>query len=250
MNTAWIIGGSEGIGLSVARKLQAEGVRVTISARNQQKLDDLKEQEGFNTLRLDATQSTEIEHAVENLFKDDSYRPDTVLVNIGDYEPMPIDDYSIKLFERMNDINYLAPVRLLEHLLPAMKNSGGGYIWVNGSLAAYRGLPKSAPYSASKAAVVSLVECLVPEAKQWGVNLGIINHGFVKTRLTDKNDFDMPMVLEPEQAADHIVKGMKKRKYEITFPWLFTFWMRVLRVLPNPLYFALTQKMVTNDGSD
>jgi short-subunit dehydrogenase len=249
MKTVWIIGGTEGIGLSVARKLQASGVRVTISARSEQRLDELNRQEGFTTVRLDATRSDEIRHAVEQLFAGDD-RPDTVLINIGDYEPMPIEAYDSGLFERMNEINYLAPVRLLEHLLPAMRDHGGGYIWVNGSLAAYRGLPRSAPYSASKAAVVSLVECLVAEARQWEIHLGIINHGFVKTRLTDKNDFDMPMIVEPEQAAEHIVHGMQKRKYEITFPRMFTFWMRVLRVLPNPLYIALTRKMVTSNASN
>lgn len=247
MKHVWIIGGSEGIGLAAARELQASGIAVTISARNTDRLQQLNELEGFDILTLDATRPVAVEQAVQQMYSDAASRPDNVLINLGDYEPMSIGDYSLELFERLNAVNYLAPVSLLQHLLPAMKVSGGGNIWVNASLAVYRGLPKSAPYSASKAAVVSLVECLVPEAQQWGVHLGVINHGFVRTRLTGKNTFDMPMMIEPEDAASRIIKGMRNKQYEIRFPAMFALWMRVLRIMPHSLYFALTRRMVAND---
>lgn len=247
MKHVWIIGGSEGIGLAVARELKASGSAVTISARNADRLQQLKELEGFDILTLDATRPDAVEQAVQQIYSDAAPRPDNVLINLGDYEPMSIEEYSLELFERLNAVNYLAPVSLLEHLLPAMKAAGGGNIWVNASLATYRGLPKSAPYSASKAAVVSLVECLVPEAQRWGIHLGVINHGFVRTRLTAKNTFDMPMMIEPEDAASRIIKGMRNKQYEIRFPAMFALWMRLLRIMPAYLYFALTRKMVAND---
>jgi short-subunit dehydrogenase len=133
---------------------------------------------------------------------------------------------------------------LLAHLLPAMRGMKNAAIWVNASLAAYRGLPKAAAYSASKAAVLSLVESLHVEARTWGIKLGVINHGFVRTRLTKKNNFTMPGLIEPDEAAARIVKGMKLKKFEISFPFGFAWWMKFLRCLPYGLYFSLTRRMV------
>ena len=243
MNHVWIIGGSTGIGLEVARQLRDQGVRVTVSARTTERLKELQ-QEGMDVMPMDASDSGAVSSAIEELYVNSPSSPDTVLLNVGDYEPMSIGQFDSALFEQLIHTNYMSHVKVLEHLLPAMRDAGGGAVWLNASLAAYRGLPKSAPYSASKAALLSLAECLTPEAEQWKINMGVINHGFVRTRLTAKNDFAMPMLLEPEQAATHIIKGMQKRRYEIAFPWLFAYWMKLLRLLPNMMYFALTRRMV------
>lgn len=244
MSNAWIIGGSEGIGLEVARLLQHEGWRVTISARNNTRLEQLKTDHGFFALPVDATQQEQVEQAARKMFADRASAPGLVLINIGDYQPMSISNMDSQAFVRLNAINYLAPVFLLEQLLPRMRENGGGDIWINASLAAYRGLPNSAPYSASKAAVLNMTECLAPEAAAWGIHLGVINHGFVRTRLTAKNDFAMPAIVEPQVAARHIVNGMRKRSFEITFPWLFTRWMKFMRCLPYSIYFLLTRRLV------
>ena len=244
MKHVWVIGGSEGIGLEVARQLRAADMDVTVSARNKARLQQLKLTDDLAVASMDASDADQVKTTVNDLYATSSSAPDTVLINVGDYDPMPIEEFSSKLFRRLIDINYMAHVQVLEHLLPAMRNAGGGTIWLNASLAAYRGLPKSAPYSASKAALLSLVECLIPEAEQWNIKIGVINHGFVRTRLTAKNDFAMPMLLEPEQAATYIINGMQKKRYEIAFPWLFVYWMKTLRLLPYMLYFAITRRMV------
>ena len=249
MKNAWIIGGSHGIGLEVARRLVSDGWRVTVSARNQQRLEELSQAEGFSVLVMDATESSQVSETAERVFSDSrGMVPELVLINVGDYEPMSIDNLDARVFARLNRINYLAPMYVLEKILPLMRDAGGGDIWVNASLAAYRGLPKSAPYSASKAATLNMVECLSPEAENWGIHLGVINHGFVKTRLTDKNTFHMPSIVEPQQAANYIVDGMRKKRFEITFPWLFTSWMKVMRCLPYAVYFLLTRQMVKADA--
>lgn len=248
MKKAWIIGGSHGIGLEVARRLVSEGWDVVVSARNQDRLNELSEAEGFTSIAMDATDSQQVADAAEQVFSHSDGSPDVVLINVGDYEPMSIEDMDARVFTRLNSINYLAPMYLLEKILPLMREAGGGAIWVNASLAAYRGLPKSAPYSASKAATLNMVECLSPEAEAWGIHLGVINHGFVKTRLTDKNTFHMPSIVEPQQAARYIVDGMRKQRFEITFPWLFTSWMKLMRCLPYAVYFLLTRQMVKADA--
>jgi NAD(P)-dependent dehydrogenase (short-subunit alcohol dehydrogenase family) len=244
MNNVWIIGGSQGIGLAVARRFKAMGWRVTASARDKSRLEQLRVSDGFEVLPMDATEPQQVMTATAQMFTDRQSVPQSILINIGDYHPMPISEFSAELFVRLNATNYLGPAYLLEQILPLMREAGGGSVWINASLAAYRGLPRSAPYSASKAAVLNMVECLAPEAEKWGIHLGVINHGFVKTRLTDKNGFDMPLLVEPEVAAAHIVKGMQKRKFEISCPWLFSFWMKLLRCLPYSLYFILTRRMV------
>jgi NAD(P)-dependent dehydrogenase (short-subunit alcohol dehydrogenase family) len=243
---AWVIGGSEGIGLEVARLLQSDGWEVTISARNQARLDQLASDDGYTGLAMDATDATQVQQAVKTMFTHAERAPTRVLINIGDYEPMSINDMDATLFARLAAINYLAPVALLEQLLPRMRDNGGGDIWINASLAAYRGLPNSAPYSASKAAVLNMAECLAPESAAWGIHLGVINHGFVRTRLTAKNDFAMPAIVEPQEAARHIVNGMRKKPFEISFPWLFSRWMKFMRCLPYPLYFFLTRRLVSS----
>ncbi len=244
MKNIWIIGGSEGIGLAVARKLQSDGGWVTISARNEKRLKELKRKHDFDILPMDATDADQVSSAIEYRFRHGDSRPDTVLINIGDYEPATLDNVTVDVFTRLNQTNFLAPMQLLLHLLPRMRDTGGGTIWVNASLAAYRGLPKSAPYSASKAAVLSMVESMRLEAQAWGVRLGIINHGFVRTRLTKKNAFDMPGMIEPQEAAEHIVSGMHKDSFEITFPGFFSLWFKLLRCMPYRLYFSLTKRML------
>lgn len=244
MSNAWVIGGSEGIGLEVARLLQHEGWQVTVSARNHARLEQLQRDHGFAVLAMDATEEDQVTRSVETMFTDRAHAPGLVLINIGDYQPMSISDIDSAVFTRLNAINYLAPMLLLTRLLPHMRDNGGGDIWINASLAAYRGLPNSAPYSASKAAVLNMAECLAPEAAAWDIHLGVINHGFVRTRLTAKNDFPMPAIVEPQVAARHIVTGMRKRKFEITFPWMFVLWMKSLRCLPYSIYFFLTRRLV------
>lgn len=244
MNNIWVIGGSEGIGLSVARELQSQGSWVTISARNQQRLNELERQYEFNTLAMDATDEKQVIAAIEHRFRHVDSSPDTVLINIGDYEPVTLEDATPEVFNRLNETNFLAPMKLLLHIMPKMRAAGGGAIWVNASLAAYRGLPKSAPYSSSKAAVLSMLESMRLEAQTWGVNLGVINHGFVRTRLTEKNSFEMPGMIEPDEAARYIVRGMKRKGFEITFPRLFSLWFKMLRCIPYSLYFVLTRRMI------
>ena len=244
MSNVWIIGASQGIGLAVALQLQSEGWNVTVSARDHERLGILKLQHDLNVYGFDASDEGQVIDAMAELFEKSESVPELVLINIGDYEPMSIEHMPSELFTRLNQHNFLGPMYLLVHLLPRMRGLENASIWVNASLAAYRGLPKSAAYSAPKAAVLNMVESLHVEAKTWGIHLGVINHGFVRTRLTDKNKFHMPGIIEVDSAAARIINGIKLKKFEITFPLGFTWWMKFMRVLPYGIYFFLTQRMI------
>jgi short-subunit dehydrogenase len=122
-------------------------------------------------------------------------------------------------------------------VLPILKSQAHGQFVLCGSVAGYCGLPNGQPYSATKAGVINLAESL--RAEEGHLDIKVINPGFVRTPLTDKNNFKMPMMIEPEEAAKIIVKGLQSKKFEIHFPKRFTFLMKILSVLPDFLYFKI-----------
>ena len=239
---AWLIGASTGVGLELGRLLARQGWQVTLSARNEDQLKQAAEQIGADQLALDITDSEAVRSCAQRLFA--QAPPALVVVNAGDYEPMPLEAFDIELFERLNRVNYLGAVYALGAVLPLMRDSGGGQVLINASAAGYRGLPRSAPYSAPKAATIHLAESLRPEAARWGVRLRIINPGFIRSRLTAKNRFRMPGLMAPEQAAQRIVDALDGRGFEISFPRRLIWPMKLLRCLPYRLFFAFIERRV------
>lgn len=239
---AWLIGASAGMGLEVARQLVEAGWQVVLSARNKERLANAAEPLGARTLALDITDVEQVRRAAADVFA--QQRVDMVLVNAGDYEPMPIEAFDAALFERLNAVNYLGPVNVLDAVLPLMRSQGGGEILLNASAAGLRGLPRSAPYSAPKAATIHLAEALRPEAARWGIKLRIINPGFVKSRLTAKNEFTMPGLMEPAEAAKRIVSAIGDSQFEISFPRRLIWPLKLLRCLPYGLYFRIIERQV------
>lgn len=239
---AWLIGASSGMGLEVGRLLAAQGWAVTLSARAEERLARAAGEIGGDHRVLDVTEPATVAGVAAELF---AARPPTlVMVNAGDYEPMPIDDYDTALFARLNAVNYLGPVNVLGAVLPLMREHGGGEILLNASAAGLRGLPRSAPYSAPKAATIHLAEALRPEAARWGIALRVINPGFVRSPLTDKNQFTMPGLMDADAAARRIVAGIGGKGFEISFPRRLLWPLKLLRCLPYGLYFRLVERAV------
>jgi len=245
--TAWIIGASSGIGKSLALLLAGKNWHVAISSRNESLLNKISSpHQNLSAFSLDITSPESLENARDAILKELG-SIDCVFLNAGDYTPMPLDDFEPALFEKLISINYLGVVNGLNTILPFMYQEGSGEIYITASLAGYRGLPQSAPYNASKAAVISLAESLYLELKQKGISLRLINPGFVKSPLTDKNDFKMPLLISPEKAAEYIYREMPKSNFEIVFPKRFAWIMKLLRILPYRIYFALTKSALRND---
>ncbi|MEB8431569.1 SDR family NAD(P)-dependent oxidoreductase [Cocleimonas sp. KMM 6892] len=245
--TAWIIGASSGIGKCLAELMAKNGWQVAISSRNQNALEDIaSNHENLHPLSLDITDKESLATA-RDLILDKLGSIDSLFLNAGDYTPMPLDEFDPALFEQLISINYLGVVNGLDTILPYMQGEKSGEIYVTASLAGYRGLPKSAPYNASKAAVTSLTESLRLELEQQGITLRLINPGFVKSPLTDKNNFKMPFMISPEKAAEYIYKELPKSNFEITFPKRFAYIMKTFRILPYRLYFALTKSSLQTD---
>lgn len=227
--TYWLVGASEGLGRELAKNLSANGANLILSARNAARLQILCE--GLTNARalpLDVTDQDAIGQALSGIAKLDG-----VIYNAGVYDPMPTANWSTDAALHMLDVNFAGAVRVLGETVPRFLSQGHGDITLIGSLAGYRGLPNAIGYGASKAALISLAETMRFDLKDSGVVVRIANPGFIKTRLTDKNDFDMPMLMSPERAAQHVFKAMQSKRFRTDFPRPFSWLIRAIDLLPD-----------------
>lgn len=236
----WIVGGSTGIGAALAKAYLEEGYQVLISARNEERLSTLAESIGCQSLPLDVTNRDACIAAWADICQESI--PDKIIISSGTHQEMPVAEFNAENCESLMQVNYFGVVYLFEAILPTYLKTGG-QIGVISSLAGYRGLPYASSYGASKAAVINLCESLRVELEDTSVDLRLINPGFVKTPLTDKNQFQMPSLISPDKAASEIVKGLKGRSFEIRFPKLFAATLALLRHLPYKLYFPLVKRV-------
>lgn len=233
--TIWLIGASEGLGKEVAKLLDAEGAQLFLSARNTAALLELcRTLKNAVALPLDVTDPHSIKAAHDQIVQ-----LDCMIYNAGAYDPMPTTEWDSEKALRMIDVNLNGSIRAIGHVLPNMLLAGSGQIVLIGSLSAYGGLPRAIGYGASKAAVASLAETMNHDLKGTGVDVQLINPGFIKTRLTDKNDFKMPQLLTPSAAAIQVVKGMKKHTFRHDFPWPFSRFIKLFAKLPDFIRFRL-----------
>ena len=158
--------------------------------------------------------------------------------------PMAAEDISVETFRHLVETNLMGTVNGLAQIIPRLIERKRGHIAVVASLAGYRGLPTAAAYGATKAGLINMCEALKPELERYGVRLTLINPGFVETPLTDRNEFPMPYLMPVEKAADRIMRGLRRDDFEVTFPWRFATVMKLLRLLPDRLFFLLTRRMI------
>ena len=144
---------------------------------------------------------------------------------------------------RHQDVNYTGALRLLDALLPRLLAQGHGHVSLVSSVAGYRGLPKSLAYGPTKAALTHLAEALYFDLHPAGLGVSVINPGFVQTPLTAQNDFHMPALMQPADAAQCMLQGWQSGDFEIHFPKRFTRWMKLMRILPYAWYFPLVARM-------
>lgn len=225
----WIVGASEGLGRAAAHALHEQGASLILSARNQARLDSLAASlPGAITAPLDVTDPVSVSAAARIVGEIDG-----VVCNAGAYDPMSALDWNSEQAIAMAEVNYLGALRLIGVVLPGFIRRGRGDISLIGSLAGYRGLPNAIGYGASKAALISLGETMRHDLRGSGVVVRVINPGFIKTRLTEKNSFRMPMLMPPEKAAQKVVRAMASPRFRHDFPWPFSMALKALRFLPD-----------------
>ena len=233
-----ITGATSGIGKQLALDYQTQGHQVWAVGRNEKVLDDLRSR-GMETGQLDLTDR---EPCLE-WFKTLGHI-DLAILNAGNCEYIDLPDFDSASVQRVMRANVDSLAISIEGILPLLGMSGNGHLAIVGSSAAYLPLPRAEAYGASKAAVAYMANSLRVDLKREGIPVSLICPGFVKTPLTDINDFDMPFRITTEEASTAIRDGLKKRKSEIHFPKKFTLMMKLFSWLPNSVWTHLAQKMV------
>ena len=239
--TVWLVGASSGIGQATAHALHARGARVVVSARNAAALDAfVRDHAGAVALPLDAADPAAVNAAAQTVLAQGPI--DLMMYCAGHYREMRAAEFDLAEMLKHQQVNYTGALYLLDALLPAMRQRGAGHISLVGSVAGYRGLPKSLAYGPTKAALINLAETLYLDLQASGVAVSLVNPGFVETPLTAQNQFSMPALISPAKAAEEILSGWAAGQFEIHFPKRFTLWMKTLRVLPYALYFPAIRK--------
>ena len=232
----WLIGASDGLGEALAHKLSRVGVEVVLSARSEDKLRAIAaDLPGRATVqKIDVQDEESIDKAVEAVGDVDG-----VVFLAGAYWPFAAQDWNAEQATTMADVNFTGLVRVMGRVVPMMVARDRGHIVITSSLTAYRGLPKSIGYTASKAATLSLAECMHADLRKTGVQVQVFNPGFIKTQLTDKNDFKMPFLMKPEEAAQEVFEHMGSDRFKKGFPWQLATLLRGAQFLPDALYYRL-----------
>lgn len=241
----WVTGASTGIGRAVTIELARRGARVVASARNESALGTLVRECGGRVLALplDVTDRQANRRATEEISRRMGGL-DIAFLNAGTCEYVDVASFDSALFERTIRSNFLSMVYGIEAALPLLRQSPAPQLVGMSSTVAYRGLPRSEAYGASKAAIKNLFESLQIDLAREAFRVSVVCPGFVRTPLTDRNDFPMPFRIEADEAARRIVDGIEAGKPEIHFPRRFSLLFKLMTLLPDRLYIRLCARMV------
>ena len=238
----WIIGASTGIGKALADELLARGARVAVSARRAQALDDAFASKA-NALRLplDMTDTQALATALARI-ESEWDGLDLGVVMAGTYRAIRAWDLDDAAIRDMMQTNVYGAMNASALLAQCFLKQGRGHVSVVSSVAGYRGLPKALVYGPSKAAMINFAETLYLDLSERAIGVSVVNPGFVRTPLTAQNEFKMPHLIEPEQAANEMIRGYEQGEFEIHFPRAFTRQLKFMRLLPYSLYFKLIKR--------
>ena len=239
----WITGASSGIGKALAVKFSNEGWQVAASARRENLLRELSEKhKNIQPFPLDVTDINSCKNVFNEIiekFKD----IDICVFGTGMHDPKSEKKFNLEKIREIMEVNYFGVMNCINSVHNYYSEKKKGQISIISSVAGYRGLPAAGAYCASKSALTSFTESLYFEMKRKNVRVTLVSPGFIKTPMTDQNDFPMPMIKSPEFAAEQIYTGLViKRNFEIHFPKAFTYFLKFLRILPNSIYFKIVEK--------
>jgi NAD(P)-dependent dehydrogenase (short-subunit alcohol dehydrogenase family) len=238
----WLVGASTGIGRATAEALHSRGGRVVVSARNALALQDFERAHpGSLGLAVDATDRDAMRAAARQIVERFG-RIDLVMYCAGYYKAMRATAFDLDEALRHDQVNYVGALHLLDAVLPLLLDQRAGHLSLVSSVAGYRGLPQGLAYGPTKAALINLAETLYMDLQPRGIAVSLINPGFVETPLTAQNEFKMPAIITPQQAAVDILAGWADGRFEIHFPKRFTLWLKTMKHLSDGLYFRAVRR--------
>ena len=242
--TIWITGASTGIGKALAIKFANNGWNVAASARRESLLKELEvSNQNIFSYPLDVTNKENCRKVFRNI-EDKFKNIDISFFSTGTWDPKKEKDIDVEQIENVMKVNFFGTLNCIKSVEDYYKKKGNGHISIVSSIAGYRGLPNSTGYGPSKSALNNLAESLYFDFKRYGVRVSLISPGFIKTPMTDKNDFKMPFLKTVDYAAEKIFKGLTKtNQFEIHFPKQLTLILKFLKILPNSWYLGLISKL-------
>ncbi len=238
---AWITGASAGIGRAVVLRLLQDGWTVAVTARRADELHAMAAEHPGRIIAApgDVTDAGQMRAAVATAQAQAGRPIALAILNAGTYVPMSAEHFDAAAFKLQVDVNLGGTANALAAVMPGLIARRRGQLAIVASVAGYRGLPTALAYAATKAALIAMTESLKFDLDRFGVLTHIINPGFVRTPLTGKNTFPMPFIIEADDAARRIVRGLGSTRFEIAFPGRFVFILKLLRILPYRLFFPL-----------
>ena len=240
----WVTGASSGIGRAVAEKFAKEGWKVAVSARREEILNEMSKNENIFSFPLDVTNFDNCKSTFDKILEQFG-NIDICFLCSGTYDPKKEQEINIEQNKFVMNVNYFGTLNCVKSVEEYFKKEKKGHISIVSSIAGYRGLPNSSGYGPSKAALTNFAESIYFDFKKHNVKVSVVSPGFIKTPLTDKNEFPMPFLRSPEFAADKVYDGLvKTNAFEIDFPKQLTFTLKFLRILPYKIYLFLVDKLV------
>lgn len=240
----WVTGASSGIGRAVAEKFAQEDWQVAISARRENLLNEIAKEKNIKSFPLDVTQPQNVQNIFNNILEDFG-ELDICFFCSGVYNRKTEKEINIDQIKKTFDVNFLGTVNCVKTVEQYFKKKRLGQIVIVSSIAGYRGLPNSSGYGPSKAALTNFAESIFFDFKKYNVKIKVISPGFIKTPMTDTNEFPMPFIKSPKFAAEKIFKGLtNSSSFEIDFPKELTLLLKFFRILPYKLYLFLVDKLV------
>ena len=243
----WVVGASSGIGLATAEALIARGASVQVSARGAAALEQLVtrhtrtgEPPAVQAWPLDVTDASAVAATARAMLAQGPL--DLVVYCAGHYREMRATEFDLAEMNQHLAINYTGALHVLDAVMPAMLAHRAGHISLISSVAGFRGLPKSLAYGPTKAALTNLAETLYLDLEPMGLGVSVVHPGFVQTPLTAQNNFTMPALITPDQAAAAMLDGWGAGDFDIHYPKRFTRWMKLLRLLPYRAYFPAVRR--------
>ena len=230
----WIIGASEGLGRELSIQLSNLGVKLIISARNETRLNKLSSLTKAKVLALDVLDIDAIKQASKSVGIIDG-----IIYVAGDYTPLNSTTWNVEEVDKMIAVNFTGAAKVLGFIVPKFLKQNNGHIVMIGSLSGFRGLPTAIGYGASKAAMMHLAENIKADLYKTPIKIQLINPGFIKTRLTEKNNFKMPFIMSVEDAAKRVIIAMNSNRFQTNFPLIFSLLFRASNLLPAFIYFWL-----------
>ena len=240
----WITGGSTGIGKALALKFANNGWTVAISARRENLLKEIEDKhQNIKSFPLDVNDKEKCKSVFENI-KKELGDIEICFFSTGVWHPRHEKEIDLEQIENVFKVNFFGTLNCIKAVENHFRKKRDGIITIVSSIAGYKGLPNSTGYGPSKSALTNLAESLYFDFGRYGVRVCLVSPGFIKTPMTDKNDFKMPFLKTPEYAADQIYEGLvNKNIFEIHFPKSLTITLKLLSFLPSKIYFGLVGKL-------